>query len=230
MPDNVLTEEMVREMSQLGIIYGHKKSKTHPRMAPFIAGNRNNTEFIDPQIILESLDKAVGFMKEKFKNGGLIIFVGTTPAAKEAVLNISGELGMPYVVSRWLGGTLTNFSVINERLRYYEDLKVKKARGDFAKYTKKEQRQFDEKISKLSKFFDGLANLKKLPDIVFIVDIKIHSTALKEARLLKIPIVAVLDTDDDPDLVEYPIFASDHNKAGIDWMVDRIKKELKSNG
>lgn len=224
--NTVLNEDLIKEMSNLGVFYGHKHTKTNPRMRPFIGAAKNEIEFIEPEATLKSLDEAIAFMKEKVENGGLPLLVGTMPAAKDAVSDLAKEFNWPYVINRWLGGTLTNFKVINQRLAYYQELKANKESGELGKYTKKEQHLFTEKIDKLARFFDGLANLNKLPDFLFIVDTELHHTAVREARRLKIPIVAILDTDDDPALVDYPIFANDHAKSSIDWVINRIKKSL----
>ncbi|MDI6820624.1 MAG: 30S ribosomal protein S2 [Patescibacteria group bacterium] len=226
MPED-LTNEIVTEMAQSGVIFGHKKSRTHPRMKPFIGGIRNEIELIDPQATFDSLNKAIGFLKEKVKAGGLVLAVGTQAAAKDGVKEFASEFKFPYVIKRWLGGTMTNFKVITDRLKYYEDLRSKKERGELVKYTKKEQLEFSKEISKLSESFDGLANLKKIPDALFVVDIQVHETAVREAKKINIPVVAILDTDDNPDLVKYPIFANDHTKMSIEWVMKKVKSELR---
>jgi len=226
MKENIITDELIKEMANLGVIFGHKKSKTHPRMRPYIGLSRNEIEILDPQATLTSLAKAIEFMKEKIKSGGLIISVGTLPAMREAIKEFSVKFNLPYVTTRWLGGTLTNFKVIGQRLAYYQDLKAKKESGELGKYTKKEQLKFNEQIKKLSQVFDGLINLKRLPDAVFVVDIDEHDTAVREARRLNIPVIAVIDSDDDPELVDYPVFASDHTKSSIEWIMAKIKEGI----
>ena len=226
MKENIITDELIKEMANLGVIFGHKKSKTHPRMRPYIGLSRNEIEILDPQATLTSLAKAIEFMKEKIKSGGLIISVGTLPAMREAIKEFSVKFNLPYVTTRWLGGTLTNFKVIGQRLAYYQDLQAKKENGELGKYTKKEQLKFNEQIKKLSQVFDGLINLKRLPDAVFVVDIDEHDTAVREARRLNIPVIAVIDSDDDPELVDYPVFASDHTKSSIEWIMAKIKEGI----
>jgi len=226
MKENIITDELIKEMANLGVIFGHKKSKTHPRMRPYIGLSRNEIEILDPQATLTSLAKAIEFMKEKIKSGGLIISVGTLPAMREAIKEFSVKFNLPYVTTRWLGGTLTNFKVIGQRLAYYQDLKAKKESGELGKYTKKEKLKFNEQIKKLSQVFDGLINLKRLPDAVFVVDIDEHDTAVREARRLNIPVIAVIDSDDDPELVDYPVFASDHTKSSIEWIMAKIKEGI----
>lgn len=223
----ILNEEIISEMAKAGVIYGHKKSKTHPQMRPYIAGTRNEIEFIDPAATLSSLQKAIEFLKEKIRAGGLVLLVGTSPAAKNAIEEFAREFKFPYVTTRWLGGTLTNFKVLNDRKIYYETLKVRKEKGELAKYTKKEQLKFNKEIAKLSRNFDGLANLSKIPDVLFIVDIDEQRTAVREARRMHIPIVALVDTDDNVSLVDYPIFANDHAKSSIEWAIGKITAGIK---
>src|SRR3989344_4167858 len=225
-----LDESLITEMAKVGVIYGHKKSKTHPRMRPYIACQRNEIELIDPEATLAGLDKAVEFLKEKVKpgGGGLVLLVGSNPAAQAAISDLAKEFNMPYVVTRWLGGTLTNFPVISKRMQYFQDLRAKAEKGELAKYTKKERAKFNKEVGKMTISFEGLIKLTRVPDVLFVVDIDAHSTAVREARRLKIPIVAIVDTDDDPDLVSYPIFANDHAKASIEWIINKIREGIKT--
>ncbi len=229
MPSKILNNETVLEMAKLGVLSGHKKSKTHPRMRPFISTNRQEIELIDPEATLDGLAKAIAFMEEKVKVGGIVLCVGTTAPAKTAVEAFAKQFNFPFVVNRWLGGTLTNFKIITDRLKFYENLKVREGNGELQKYTKKEQRQFNELIGKLSKNFVGLAKYGKLPDVLFLVDIKAQISALREAKTLKIPVVAIMDTDDDPATVDYPIFANDHNRSSIEWVIASITEALAAN-
>lgn len=227
METETINNDLVLEMAKAGVFYGHKKTKTHPRMKPYIGGQRNEIEILDPEIVLKSLEKAGQFLKEKLSPGGLILFVGTKPAAKESIKTLAEEFKMPFVIFRWLGGTLTNFKVISQRSNYYQDLKSKKEKGELSKYTKKEQLDFSKEIDKMSRSFEGLANLNRLPDAVFIVDPEESKTAVAEVRKLNIPMVVIMDTNDDPALMEYPIFANDHTKASIEWIFAKIKEAIK---
>ncbi len=222
----VLTEELALEMAQTGVLYGHARSKTHPRMKPYIGGQRNEMELLAPQATVDSMNRAETFLKKEIGEGKMGIFVGTLPSAQEAIKQWARELKMPYVVTRWLGGTITNFSVIHARLMYYEGLKSKKEKGEFVRYTKKEQLKFNEEIQKLSKLFDGLSLLGRVPSFVFVADIETHMTAVREAQRLSIPIVAIMDSDDDPKGIDYPIFANDHAKASVDWVIEKLKQDI----
>ncbi len=230
MADITLNETVIAEMAKVGVMYGHKKSKTHPRMKPYIVGNRNEIELIDPEATLLGLEKAIEFLKEKIQKNGIILVVGSAPAARETVLSFAGTFNLPYVVNRWLGGTLTNFQAIEKRVQYYQGLRVKQERGELSKYTKKEQSKFNEEIGKMSESFDGLLKLNRLPDAILVVDIAAHETAVREGKKLKIPIVAILDTDDNLDLVEYPILANDHAKMSIEWIFAKLQEGIKAGG
>lgn len=224
--ETIINEDTLKELTELGVIYGHKKSKTHPLMKPIVIDNRNEIELLNPEAIVESLNKAAGFVKEKAKEGGLLFFVGTTPAAKDSIQALAEEFGFPYVVSRWLGGTVTNFKAISKRIAYYSDLKAKKEKGELGKYTKKEQLNFNKEIEKMRGKFEGLLRLVKTPDALIVVDIKEHDTAVREANQLGIPVVAIIDNDDNPTGIGYPIYGSDHSKKSIEWVLGKIKEAL----
>lgn len=220
---NTELEEAVRA----GVIYGHKRSRTNPRMKSYVVTNRNEIEILNVEETLETLKRATEYLQEVVRKGGLVFVVSVKPAAREAIDKLSQEFGFPKVTNRWLGGTLTNFPIIKKRLEYYQNLRAKQQQGELEKYTKKEQLRFDKEIKKLSENFDGLINLTRLPDCVFIVDPSEHETAVREARCLKIPIVAIIDSDDDPELIDYPIIANDHAKSSIDWVSNKIIEALK---
>jgi small subunit ribosomal protein S2 len=228
MATETINSDLIQEMAKAGIFYGHKKTKTNPKMKPYIGGRKNDIELLDPEMVLKSLEKASEFLKEKISQGGLVFIAGTKPAAKESVKALAEELKMPYVVFRWLGGTLTNFKVINQRSNYYQDMKGKIERGELGKYTKKEQMEFAKENAKMSRSFDGLANLNRVPDALIVVDPGENDTAVREAHKVNVPVVAIMDSNDDPTLIEYPIFANDHTKSSVDWVFGKIKEALKS--
>lgn len=221
-----ITEEIVRDMVQSGVIFGHKKLKTHPKMKRFVSGTKNELELLNPASSWESLGTALAFLEEVAAKGGTILFTGTTAPAKKKVESFAKEFSYPYVVTRWLGGTLTNFSAIRGRALHYENLKEKKEKGAFEKYTKKEQHDFSEEIGRLSRFFEGLSLLKKVPEAIFVVDAKAHETAIREAKKLGIPVVAVIDTNDDPSKIDYPILASDHGVKSVEWVMQKVGEAL----
>jgi len=217
-----ITSDVVSELVSAGVIAGHKRSKTHPKMKPFISLNRNEIDFLDPDATITSIDEAVEFIAGRLGPDDFMLCVGTTAPARDVITAFSEHFKFPYVITRWLGGTLTNFKVITDRMKYYVDLKAKKEKGELDKYTKKEQLKFTEKIAKLSVSFDGLLRMSKLPSILFVIDPAANDTAVKEALLLKIPVVAILDTNDNPKEITKPIFANDHSKQSITWVVGKI--------
>lgn len=220
--DPMLLEEMVKA----GILYGRKKSKTHPHMKPFIYATRNGIEILDLPKTMEALEKAGEFAKETAKKDGLVLFVGTKPAGQDLIQEVAKKLGMPFVAKRWLGGTLTNFKTISKRIQYYMNLKADKASGKLEKYTKKEQVGFHKEIERLNGFFEGLEKLNRLPDALVVINVNDHITAVREARRLKIPVVAVLSTDTDPELVNYAIPANDNSKSSIAWILSKLQVKV----
>lgn len=226
MPTKPISEEIARDMIQSGVIFGHKRSKTHPKMKRFVSGTKNEIELMNPAASWETLGDALAFLEEVAAKGGIVLFAATTAPAKRTIEAFAKEFSFPYVVTRWLGGTLTNFSVIKKRILHYENLKDKKAKGALEKYTKKEQHDFAEEIGKLSKFFDGLSLLKQLPQAVFVVDAEAHDTAVREAKKLGIPVVAIVDTNDDPSKIDHPILASDHSVKSVQWVMQKVGEAL----
>jgi small subunit ribosomal protein S2 len=216
-------DNIFKEMLEAGVYYGHKKTKTHPRMKPYIFSTRNSIELINLEATLVFLAQAKDFLKEKISQGATILMVATQPAAQKIIEDFAQKYNFPYMTERWLGGTLTNFKVINQRVAYYLDLKKKKEQGELDKYTKKEQLKINKELTKMGKAFSGLINLNKLPDILFVIDTIEHRTAVREAHRLNIPIVAVMSTDCDPKAAEYPIVANDHSKTSVEWIMKYLE-------
>ncbi|QQG45368.1 MAG: 30S ribosomal protein S2 [Candidatus Sungiibacteriota bacterium] len=212
----------IEEMMKAGVHLGHAKTKNHPAMQPYIFGVRNTISLIDLIKTKEKLAAALEFIKDVTAKGGLVLLVGTRPAARKIILEVAEKTKMPYFVERWIGGALTNFKVISKRVEYMETLEKEKATGDFEKYTKKERMKKEEEIVHLKRIFDGLRILKHLPGAVFIVDITHDDTAVREARRMKIPIVALVDTNSNADLVDYHIPSNDDALPAVRYMVGKI--------
>ena len=159
----------------------------------------------------------------------MVLLGATQPAAKEAVERLVKELNFAFISGRWIGGLLTNFDNLSKRISHFKKIKEGLAKGEFAKYTKKERLNTEKDLERMEKMFGGLENLTKLPDVIFMIDPSFsgHDTAMAEARKCGIPIVAVIDSDDNPESVNYPIPANDHTKSSINWVVDKIMSKLK---
>lgn len=221
-----VSQDRVLEMAKVGVLFGHKRSKTHPRMKQHVAHNRNEIEVLSPESVEERLKTASDFLKNLIQSNGVLLCVATTAPARDVVSRFAEKRAFPFVGLRWLGGTLTNFDKIKERINYFLDLQGKRERGELSKYTKKEQLEFSKLIGKMSQSFSSLTSLRAVPSALFVVDPAAHQTAIKEARKLSIPIVAILDTNDDERLVDYPIFGNDHNTMSIEWLISEIEKAL----
>lgn len=218
---------VLEEMMKAGLSVGRKVSKTHPKMKPYIFGTRNGSSVIDLEESLRLLDSAMEFIKDKLASGNkTLLLVGTQPTAKTSVEEVAKRLNVPYVTERWLGGTLTNFKTLSKRIDYFKKLKSDKESGRLEKYTKKERLDFDRQIQKMTKMFSGIEQMDFLPDVLVAVDVNAHLTAVREAKRVKIPIVGILNTDTDPELVNYPIPANDRSKSSINWLLGRLEKTI----
>lgn len=217
---------LIEEMMKAGLFIGRKSSKTHPRVKPFIFGARNGVSVIDLEETVKMLDAAMKFVKEKSSQKGVVLLVGTTPSAKKSVEEIAKKLNLPYVVERWLGGTLTNFKTLSKRTAYFKKLKIDKEAGRLDKYTKKERLGFDREIQKMSLMFSGLEGLQDVPAALFVADVATNMIAVREAHRLKIPVIGILSTDTNPEIVEYPILANDRSKSSVDWILQRFENAM----
>ncbi len=214
------------DMLAAGMHFGHRTSRWHPKMEQYIFTEKNGIYIIDLAKSLEKLQEALDFMAGLIKENKTILFVGTKDQVKNDLKDLALSLDHPYVVGKWLGGSLTNFSVIKRSVKKYQELIEKRDGGKLDKYTKKEQLQFQREIERLSDRVGGLTILKKLPDALFVWDIKEESTAVKEAIKRKIPVIAVCDTNVNPELVNYAIPANDDSTKTIKLLLKSIKDSL----
>lgn len=218
----------VSEMIKSGVHLGKKRSASHARMSPYVFSVRNDIQIIDLDKTSEKLSIASGFLKNTMQNGGVVLFVGTKVQLKNLVKDAAISCNMPYVTERWLGGTLTNWSEISKRLDYFLDLESKKSSGGLAKYTKHEQLKMSNQLEKLSVLFNGIKALKKNPNVVFVVDAASHMATLLEAKKLNIPVVAIADTDTNPELVNYIIPANSSSISSVKLILDKICETIHS--
>jgi small subunit ribosomal protein S2 len=200
-------------------------------MRQFIMGNRGGIEIINLEKSEAALTEAVAFVTEKVRNGGLGLLVATEPAAEESILALAGKFSLPFVTLRWIGGTITNFSIINKRVEHLKKFRADLASGALDKYTKKERVEIDREIKHLEEFMGGLENMPHEPEFLIMIDPTLHSAAVREARIKKIPIIALGNVDADPDLIDYLVPGNDKAKKSIEWfllkMEGAIEKGLK---
>ncbi|MCK5413522.1 MAG: 30S ribosomal protein S2 [Candidatus Pacebacteria bacterium] len=214
-------------MLKMGVHFGHKKAKKHPKMDKYIFTMRNGINIFDLSKTILHLNEAVKYAKEITSNNGVILFVGTKRQAKKVVQEAAEKCGMPYVTERWLGGTFTNFEKIATSIKRLETMIEQKESGELEKkYNKKERLEIDREIVRLEKKFGGIRNMKKLPEAIFLVDIKEDQTAVIEANSKNIPIIAVVDTNTDPSLISYPIPANDDAVGSIKIMTNTISDTI----
>ncbi len=199
----------MKQLLEAGVHFGHQTRRWNPKMKPYIFAERNGIYIIDLQKTVKLVDKAYNFVKEVAENGGNILFVGTKKQAQENVTSEAKRCGMFYVSNRWLGGTLTNFSTIKKRIGRLHELYRMEEDGQFDLLPKKEVIKLKLERDKLEKNLGGIKDMKKIPDALFIVDTKKEHLAISEAKKLGIPIVAILDTNCDPDEVDYIIPGND---------------------
>lgn len=209
-------------MLKAGAHFGHKLSKRHPKMEPYIFTAKNGFHIINIEQTQTMLAGALEFVSRVVSNGGVILFIGTKKQAQPIVKRYAQECGMPYVTERWLGGTFTNFMAISKLSRKYTTIKEQRAQGGLDKYTKKEQLEFDREIEKLEKVVGGIEGMNRIPEAMFVVDVKREKTAVQEAIRKNVPIVAICDTNANPDLVTYPIPANDDAVKSIEMMTQLV--------
>lgn len=210
------------DMLKAGVHFGHQKSRWHPKMEQYLFGSRNGVHVIDLDKTQEELEKALTYVKDLAAKGKVILFVGTKRQARALVQAAAESCGMPFLTERWIGGLLTNFDEFRRRLKKYKTLKDMAATGEIEKYTKKEQSTLKKQIAKMDKYLAGLVTVDKIPDALYITDVRVEKTAVTEARRVHVPIVAVCDSNVDPTKVQYPIPSNDDAVNAIKLIADLI--------
>lgn len=218
-----------KKLLEAGAHFGHKTSRWHPAMRPYIHSKRGDTHIIDLVKSAENLEKALAVITQKVSEGGQVLLVSTKKQAKESVLKLAEETNMPYVVNRWLGGMLTNYNTIGARIKYLKKLEERMASGELAaKYNKLEVQRFQEEIDEMNELYGGVKEMHARPGIVFVVDILHDKNAVAEATKLNIPVVALVDTNGDPRTITYPVPCNDDAIKAIDLICDYVKQAIEA--
>jgi small subunit ribosomal protein S2 len=199
----------MKALLETGVHFGHRTRRWHPKMDRYIFTERKGVHIIDLQQTLEALDEISELIQDTVAAGGELLFVGTKRQAQATIKREADRCGMPYVNLRWLGGTLTNWQTIRQRIDYLHNLEARRERGDFDLLTKKEALEKEREIDKLNQRFGGIKEMRELPELLFVVDIQREATAVAEADKLGIPIIAMVDTNCNPDPIDYVIPAND---------------------
>jgi len=216
----------IEEMLKAGMHFGHRTSRWHPKMAPYIFTSRNGVHIIDLEKTRTCLETALEYVKNQTALGKIILFVGTKTQVKDQMKKMATEAGMPYSTESWLGGLLTNFTIVRKSIKKYNDLIEKRQTGKLDKYTKKERLEIDREIARLEKKVGGLASLDRIPDIIFIWDPKNDKTALKEANTRGLPVVAVCDTNVNVVGVDLIIPSNDDATKAVKLVLALVKEAV----
>lgn len=208
-------ELSVKDLLDAGLHFGHQTKRWNPKMKPFVFDKRNGIHIIDLIKTLEQLEKAKTFVYETASRGRPILFVGTKKQAQQVIKEIASSCGQPYVTTRWLGGTLTNSLTIRKRIKYMRQVEKMEKDGEFDKMPKKEVAVLRHELDKLRKNFSGMVNMDDKPGAMFVVDVNREAIAIAEANRLHIPVIAIVDTNSNPDPVDYPIPGNDDAIRGI---------------
>lgn len=213
----------VKDMLAAGVHFGHRASRRHPKMTPYIHSKRGEAHIIDLFKTDECLQEALDAVERTVASGKTVLFVGTKRQAKDIVKAAADEAKMPYVTERWLGGMLTNSKTMSGRIKHLLDLEKKMESGELnERYNKLEVQRFQEEIDKLNNSFSGMKNFPLKPGLVFVTDILVNVNAVREANTLKIPVVGICDTNTDPTSVEYPIPANDDAVKSVKLITDYV--------
>lgn len=219
----------IKDLLEAGAHFGHKTSRWHPKMAPYIHSKRGGNHIIDLTKTVDCLNTALSFVEDQVAEGKQIVLVGTKRQAHDIIKELALETNMPFVVERWLGGMMTNRNTMNERIKYLKDQEAKMENGALAnKYNKLEVQRFQEEIDEMNHIYGGIKELHAKPGAVFIVDIIHEVNAVREAMKLKIPVVALVDTNSDPTDISYPIPCNDDAIKTIKLVAGYLKQAIES--
>lgn len=214
----------VDEMTKAGLQFGHKKSNVHPKMKPYLSGVRNTVFIIDLKKTTDLFEAALEAIRKIVAQDQIMIIVGTKVQFKKMVRETAEVCGFPLVTERWLGGTFTNFGIIKKRLDYFKDQSRKMATGEFDKYTKKEIANINKELKDLERKFGGIKTLEKMPEAIFVVDMKKDKLAVKEARENGVKVIGIADVNIDPGTADYPIIANDDAMSSVGYILGKVKE------
>ena len=216
----------INEIAEAGLHFGHRTSRTHPNMKPYISGSKSSIHIIDIEKTAEKLEEVLGIIRKTISEGKVLLLVGTKVQSKELVKSTAQECNIPYIYDRWLGGTFTNFETIKKRIEHYKDLKKKKDLGEFNKYTKKERAKMGTELKKLEVKFGGIENMTKIPDAIFVLDLIKDKLAVKEAKDKGVIVIGIADTNTNPLKTDYFVPANDDALSSIKYILGKIKETI----
>lgn len=222
-----MSETRVQELFDRGAQFGYSKTKRHPTVASQIFTSKNRGDIIDLEQTAVQIENAEKFLKELAAAGKVVVFVGTKPEVREIVRSAANSINAPYVDTRWVGGTLTNFSEIRKRTERLLDLEYRREHNELIYKTKKERLMLEREIIRLQKNFGGIAQIKKTPDAIFIVDPSYEHIAVAEANSIGVPVIALANSDCDISILNYPMVANDTTRPSVEYVVSIVRDALK---
>lgn len=214
------------ELLESGAHFGHQTKHWNPKMEEYIYGSENGVHIFDLTKTKPMLEEALEFLAKSVKEGKTVLLLGTKKQIKDKVREVAEEVGVPYVYERWLGGTISNFSQMKRSIKKMEEMKENMASGAYNKYTKKERLLIEREIARLERFFGGIAALENIPDVLFVIDTKREASAVFEANAKKVKIVGIVDSNSDPDLVDYPIPMNDDASKALEYVLGLVKQAI----
>jgi len=217
----------IKKLLETGVHFGHKTSRWHPKMAQYIHSKRGGSHIIDLTKTVEKLEEALVFIEKTASQGKQVLLVGTKRQAKDIIRQAADETSMPYVTERWVGGQLTNTATMNNRIKHLKDLEQRMDSGALdVKYNKLEVQRYQEEIDHMNFLYGGIKFMTGKPGAIFVVDVNNEINAIREAKKLSVPVIAIVDSNADPSLVDYPIPANDDAIKGIQLIVDHVKQAI----
>ncbi len=212
----------MKALLETGVHFGHRTRRWNPKMKPYIFTERNGIHILDLQQTVVMIDEAYNLVRDTVARGGVILFVGTKRQAQDTIAREASRARQPYVNQRWLGGTLTNWQTIRQRLRYLNELEGRRNAGEFDRLKKRERLMLEREIEKLTERLGGIRDMKGLPELMFVIDVNNEETAVREANILGIPVIALVDTNCDPDVIDYIIPSNDDAIRAIKLITSKL--------
>ncbi len=223
---NKKVEVSLEGLLEAGAHFGHQTKRWNPKMEEYIYGSEQGVHIFDLVKTKEALEEALEVLKTSVSEGKTVLLLGTKKQIKEKVRELGAETGLPFVDERWLGGTISNFEQIKKSLKKLEDMKEGVVSGEFNKYTKKERLLIEREIARLERFFGGLRGITKVPEVLFIIDTKREASAVREASRLGVITIGIVDSNSDPDMIDYPIPMNDDAAKALEYVLNIVKETI----
>ncbi|MGA2910936.1 MAG: 30S ribosomal protein S2 [Candidatus Microgenomates bacterium] len=211
---------------ETGAHFGHQTRRWNPKMEEYLFGSENGVHIFDLTKTKPLLEEALEFITKSIREGKTVLILGTKKQIKDKVAEVALEAGVPYINERWLGGIISNFSQMKKSLKKMEEMKVNMTSGVYNKYTKKERLLIDREIARLERFFGGIKTLTDIPDVLFVIDTKREAGAVHEANEKKVPVIGIVDSNSDPDVIDYPIPMNDDASKALEYVLGLVKEAI----